>query len=243
MSMDVTYTVDGDEYEGYVAYPTAPDPKRPDGFPGMVISHAWCGMRGYIPWSRVAAPPRVPRGQTVEVRRGATAGATATWTFRGGVSRRRRGHNVEIPWRPSRGIAPRRGYIRGERRYGLAEGEKMRAEEAAKHGYVAFALDMYGKGKRATDRAGAMQLIGELNANGPEVVKMRAEAGLARDRAGRSSEVASGNRPLASRETVGVTGNRWRHGKPAALASTRSPRRISYARAASSPRWPSSTSR
>jgi len=60
----------------------------------------------------------------------------------------------------------------------------MRAEEAAKHGYVAFALDMYGKGKRATDRAGAMQLIGELNANGPEVVKMRAEAGLDQLRAG-----------------------------------------------------------
>mmetsp|Transcript_17666 Transcript_17666/g.52552 ORF Transcript_17666/g.52552 Transcript_17666/m.52552 type:complete len:360 (-) Transcript_17666:97-1176(-) len=63
--------------------------------------------------------------------------------------------------------------------YGLEEGEKMRAEEAAKQGYVAFAVDMYGKGKRGSSPAEAMALIGELNALGADAVKMRAVVGLA----------------------------------------------------------------
>ena len=53
--------------------------------------------------------------------------------------------------------------------YGLGEGEMMRAEEAAAKGYAAFALDMYGKGKRATSVPEAMALRGELGSLGADV--------------------------------------------------------------------------
>ena len=42
-----------------------------------------------IPWRRVAATPRLPRGYSMETSRGDAA--AATWIFRGGASRRRRG--------------------------------------------------------------------------------------------------------------------------------------------------------
>ena len=48
---------------------------------------------------RVAAPPRLGRGHSVETSRGATAAGTRI--FRGNESRRRRGCDVDIPWRPS----------------------------------------------------------------------------------------------------------------------------------------------
>ena len=56
-----------------------------------------CARHVDIPWTRVAAPPRVPRGYSVEACRGDAAGAA--WIFRGGESRRRRGCRVDIPWR------------------------------------------------------------------------------------------------------------------------------------------------
>ena len=62
-----------------------------------------------IPRRRVAATPRLPRGHSVETRRGDAVTATwafrgdgspaATWAFRGDASRRRRGCHVGIPWR------------------------------------------------------------------------------------------------------------------------------------------------
>lgn len=43
---------------------------------------------------------------------------------------------------------------------GLGDYAKMRAEQIAKLGYVAFAIDMYGKGKRAKDHKEAAELSG-----------------------------------------------------------------------------------
>ena len=45
----------------------------------------------------VAAPPRPRRGHSLETGRGGAA--AATWTFLGDESRRRRGRDVDIPWR------------------------------------------------------------------------------------------------------------------------------------------------
>ena len=46
-----------------------------------------------IPWRRIAATPRLRRGDSAESRRRAAA---ATWIFRGDASRRRRGCDVDI---------------------------------------------------------------------------------------------------------------------------------------------------
>lgn len=79
------YTVDGEEYEGYVAYPTGGSD-----LPAIMIVHQW---------------------------------------------------------------------------YGLGENEMFRAEEAAEEGYFAFAVDMYGAGRRASDNAEAGMLSGEVAGN------------------------------------------------------------------------------
>ena len=50
-----------------------------------------------MPRRRVAVPPRLRRGYAAEARRGDAA--AATWIFRGDGSRRRRGCDVDIPWR------------------------------------------------------------------------------------------------------------------------------------------------
>ena len=71
--------------------------------------------RGYdvdVPWGRVATP-RLRRGNSAETSRGAAAGlrrgrsvgtgrdaVATTWTFRGDGSRRRRGCDADVPWRP-----------------------------------------------------------------------------------------------------------------------------------------------
>ena len=49
---------------------------------------------------RVAAPPRLRRGYSVETSRGDAA--AATWIFSGDESRRRRGYDVDIQWRRRR---------------------------------------------------------------------------------------------------------------------------------------------
>jgi dienelactone hydrolase len=64
--------------------------------------------------------------------------------------------------------------------WGLAPHAKRKAEDLARAGYVAFALDMYGKGKITTDRQQAGQWAGEFR--GPanrENARRRAAAGLA----------------------------------------------------------------
>ena len=55
-----------------------------------------------ISWRRVAAPPQLRRGQSLETIR--VAAAAATWTFRGDELRRRRGCDVDV--RPRRRRAP-----------------------------------------------------------------------------------------------------------------------------------------
>lgn len=59
---------------------------------------------------------------------------------------------------------------------GLSENEKMRAEMLAKEGYVAFAVDIYGKGQRPKDQASAGKLSSEFKAN-PKAFRQRIKAG------------------------------------------------------------------
>lgn len=61
--------------------------------------------------------------------------------------------------------------------YGLLQSEKFRAEEAAAHGYVAFAFDMYGKGIRATSPSEAGALSGALAGDVP-TLQSRLRGGL-----------------------------------------------------------------
>src|SRR4051812_38277117 len=55
---------------------------------------------------------------------------------------------------------------------------KMRAEELAKLGYVAFAVDMFGKGKTTDDPKQAGEWAGAVKGN-PDLLRQRGEAGLA----------------------------------------------------------------
>src|SRR5690242_4279981 len=71
--------------------------------------------------------------------------------------------------------AKRPGVLVCHQGMGLTEHAKERARMLAQLGYVAFALDMYGR--VATSRDDVMSLIGELTANPAELQK-RAEAGL-----------------------------------------------------------------
>ncbi|HUG90689.1 MAG TPA: dienelactone hydrolase family protein [Planctomycetaceae bacterium] len=61
--------------------------------------------------------------------------------------------------------------------WGLDRYARSRAEQLAKLGYVAFALDMYGKGKLAEHPQDAMRMAGEVRAN-QETWRKRALAGL-----------------------------------------------------------------
>jgi dienelactone hydrolase len=64
--------------------------------------------------------------------------------------------------------------------WGLAPHAKRKAEELARAGYVAFALDMYGKGKLTTDRQQAGAWAGEFRGEGNRAkARSRAAAGLA----------------------------------------------------------------
>lgn len=60
---------------------------------------------------------------------------------------------------------------------GLKDYEKMRAEQIAKLGYVAFAIDIYGKGIRATEREGAAKLA-TMYRSDRKLMRERAKAGL-----------------------------------------------------------------
>ena len=60
---------------------------------------------------------------------------------------------------------------------GLGQMEKLRADEMASHGYIAFAVDMYGKGKRATTSAQAIQYMHEVTDH-PDVLQQRARKGI-----------------------------------------------------------------
>jgi dienelactone hydrolase len=61
--------------------------------------------------------------------------------------------------------------------WGLNDYAKRRAEELARLGYVAFAIDMYGKGKATTDIKEAGRLSGMFKENRP-LGRARAAAGL-----------------------------------------------------------------
>jgi dienelactone hydrolase len=60
--------------------------------------------------------------------------------------------------------------------WGLNDYAKRRAEQLAALGYVAFALDMYGKGVSTTDRKEAAKLAGQFR--GKPLMRHRARAGL-----------------------------------------------------------------
>jgi dienelactone hydrolase len=60
---------------------------------------------------------------------------------------------------------------------GLGGMEKLRADEMASHGYIAFAVDMYGAGKRATTSAQAVQYMHEVTDH-PTLLQQRARKGI-----------------------------------------------------------------
>ena len=96
---DYTYTVDGQQYEGYLSYDST---LKPGASPAALVVHQWMG---------------------------------------------------------------------------LGEMEKARTDEMAGHGYVAFAVDMYGKGKRATTSSGAMKLMHEVTGD-PAKLQQLARKGI-----------------------------------------------------------------
>ena len=61
--------------------------------------------------------------------------------------------------------------------YGLNDYARKRADQLAQLGYVAFALDMYGKGVRAADNKEAGALAGKIKGDRP-LMRGRASAGL-----------------------------------------------------------------
>jgi dienelactone hydrolase len=63
--------------------------------------------------------------------------------------------------------APRRAVLVVHEWWGLNDYAKKRAEQLAQMGYVAFAVDMYGKGVRAKDVAECQKLSGALKADRP----------------------------------------------------------------------------
>jgi len=71
----------------------------------------------------------------------------------------------------------RPGVIVAHEYWGLNAYVRMRAEQLAKMGYIAFALDMYGKGVRAKDPKEAGAMSGTYRGNRP-LMRARANAGL-----------------------------------------------------------------
>ncbi len=63
--------------------------------------------------------------------------------------------------------------------WGLNDYSKMRARELAKLGYLAFAIDLYGNGKRANDPEEAQNLSAPFYAD-PQMTKARFDAALAK---------------------------------------------------------------
>ena len=62
---------------------------------------------------------------------------------------------------------PRPGVMIAHAFGGLGDFDKRQAERLAGMGYAAFAIDLYGKGRRATSREEAAALMGELNNDRP----------------------------------------------------------------------------
>jgi dienelactone hydrolase len=79
--------------------------------------------------------------------------------------------------------------------WGVNDYAKKRAEQLAGLGYIAFALDMYGKGVRTKDPREAGSLAGRFKAD-RSLMRARARAGL---------DVLS-NHPLVDRERIGAIG-------------------------------------
>jgi len=72
---------------------------------------------------------------------------------------------------------PRPGVLVVHEWWGCNDFAKKQAEELAKLGYVAFAVDMYGKGVTTTEREKAQQLSGQFKDN-PKLMRDRVTAGL-----------------------------------------------------------------
>lgn len=84
--------------------------------------------------------------------------------------------------------APRPGVLVVHEWWGLNDYIKSRTEQLAKLGYVAFALDMYGKGVKTTDPKKAGELAGQFY--GKPLMAERARAGL--EQLMKSGKVAQG---------------------------------------------------
>jgi dienelactone hydrolase len=84
--------------------------------------------------------------------------------------------------------APRPGVLVIHEWWGLNDYVKGRAEQLARLGYVAFALDMYGKGVKTTDPKKAAELAGQFY--GKPLMAARARAGL--EQLTKSGKVAQG---------------------------------------------------
>jgi dienelactone hydrolase len=78
----------------------------------------------------------------------------------------------------SAGPAKKPGVVIYHQWMGLTGYEKMRAEQLAKLGYVAFAADLYGKGVRPADSKAAGAEAGKYRADRP-LLRARAQAALA----------------------------------------------------------------
>lgn len=72
---------------------------------------------------------------------------------------------------------PRPGVLIVHEWWGCNDFARKQAEELAKLGYVAFAVDMYGKGVTTTEREKAQQLSGQFKDN-PQLMRGRVTAGL-----------------------------------------------------------------
>lgn len=75
------------------------------------------------------------------------------------------------------GLEKRPGVLIVHEWWGLNDYAKQRADQLAALGYVAFAVDMYGKGIRTSDRAEAAKLSGQFK-DAPDKMRQRVKAGL-----------------------------------------------------------------
>ena len=88
--------------------------------------------------------------------------------------------------------------------WGLNEYVRMRVDKLAKLGYVAFALDMYGKGIWTDQASKARELTGHLQ--GKPIMRQRARAGLQILRKNQRVDTA---KIAAFQEGVGKAGADW----------------------------------
>lgn len=74
---------------------------------------------------------------------------------------------LSLPAKPAADPPP--GVIIAHQWMGLTDYEKSRADEMAANGYVAFAIDVYGKGNRCTEPSCATQMMNNAKANVPKL--------------------------------------------------------------------------